>query len=204
MQPATCTSHAARRAALEHRLHDRGVVERRLGVRHADHRGATTERRGPRAGLDRLGVFATRLAEVHLDVDEPGRDDAALGVEHRRARRRVEPRADLGDQPVDDATSATRSPVSSTTRPPVSRTSDNGASRAEQRPQHGHAHRDAVGTPMHTAPRSWVGPLRRRCRPHAAGQQGRCVQHARVKEVAKEAEEEEGIVDSGRERKRPE
>ena len=60
-------------SALEHRLHDRGVVERRLGVGHAHHRRATAERGGPRTGFERLRVFATGVAEVHLDVDEAGR-----------------------------------------------------------------------------------------------------------------------------------
>ena len=102
-----------------------------------------------RAGLDRLAVLAAGFPEVHLDVDEPGRDDAALGVEHGRAGTRGEQRTDLGDDAVDD-TDVGRSPLASspTIRPPGMKTSSvrlrQSASRAEQRPQHGHAHRDAV------------------------------------------------------------
>ena len=77
-----------------------------------DHRGAPAERGGARAGLDRLGLLAARLAEVHLDVDEAGRDDAALGVEHERAgRRRRAPAPTSAITPSTTRTSATRSPV---------------------------------------------------------------------------------------------
>ncbi len=75
-----------RAGAIEDRLHDRGIVDRRHRVRHAHHRGASAERGGTRTGLDRLRVFAAGLPEVHLDVDEPGRDHASLGVEDGRAR----------------------------------------------------------------------------------------------------------------------
>ena len=33
------------------------------------------------AGLDRLGVLVARLAQVHVQVDQAGGDDAAAGVE---------------------------------------------------------------------------------------------------------------------------
>ena len=94
--------HVARRVAapFEHRLHDAGVVERRVGVRHAHDRGEASERGAARAGVDGLAVFAARFAEVNLDVDEPGRDDRVARVEHGRARRRVDAGADLGDDPV--------------------------------------------------------------------------------------------------------
>ena len=39
-------------------------------------------RRGARAGLDGLGVLEARLAQMHVHVDEAGRDDQARGVEH--------------------------------------------------------------------------------------------------------------------------
>ena len=47
--------------------------------------------------------------------------------------------------PSTTRTSATRSPLSSSTRPPWMTSSDNGTSRSEQRPEHGHAHRHTVG-----------------------------------------------------------
>ena len=105
LRDATGGTHVAQpndAGAVEHRLHDSRVVDRRLGVGHADHRGAAAEGSRARSGLDRLAVFATRLPKVHLDVDESRRDDAARGVEHRRADRRRQRGADLGDHPVDD------------------------------------------------------------------------------------------------------
>ncbi len=135
---------------IEDRLHDRGVVDRRIGVRHADDRSAAAERGGTRAGLDRLRVFAARFPEVHLDVDESGRHDAALGVEHGRARRRRQAPA-----PTSAITpSTTRTSCSTVVAVRVEdaaaldeqlHRSDNRASGAEQRPEHGHAHRYAVG-----------------------------------------------------------
>ena len=102
---ATGDPHVARGppAALEDRRDHRRVVERRIGVRHADDGGASTERRRPGPALDGFGLLAARLAEVHLDVDEPGRDHAALGVEHGGAGARCEAGCDLGDPSVDDA-----------------------------------------------------------------------------------------------------
>ena len=44
-------------------------------------RGEPAERGGPGAGLDRLGLLLAGLAEVGVQVDEAGRDDAAAGVE---------------------------------------------------------------------------------------------------------------------------
>ncbi len=63
-------------------LDDGHRVLRRLGVRHRHDRGEPAERRGARAGLDRLRLLASRLAQVHVEVDEPGRDDAAVRLEH--------------------------------------------------------------------------------------------------------------------------
>ena len=98
MHPATVTRHDTWRpfsstAATTLASSSGGVV---FGI-------ATTAVKPPsaaaRAGLDRLGLLAARLAEVHLDVDQAGRDHAALGVEHRAHReRRAGP--DLGDHAV--------------------------------------------------------------------------------------------------------
>ena len=82
--PATCTSHsAALRPRSSTSRTTRGAVDGRLGVRHGDDGGEAAERGGPRAGLDGLGFLAPGLAQVRVQVDQPGRDDAAAGVEHR-------------------------------------------------------------------------------------------------------------------------
>ena len=91
---------ARKPAALHDRGHDLGVVERRRGVGHRDDSGEPAERGGAGAGLDGLGLLLARLAEVDLDVDEPGRDDAAFGIEDLRTHRRVEARPDLLDPAV--------------------------------------------------------------------------------------------------------
>ncbi len=90
-------------ASFEHSLHHGRVVERRIGVRHAHDRRATAERRGASTTFHRLGVLAARFPEVHLQVDEPRRDDASLRVEHGCPGARCEAAADLADHAVDDA-----------------------------------------------------------------------------------------------------
>ena len=68
---------------LEDELRDAGVVVDRIGVRHARDRGESAGDRGGRAGGDRLLVLLPRLAQVHVHVDQPGRDDpAVLELEH--------------------------------------------------------------------------------------------------------------------------
>ena len=64
-----------------HELDDRQRVLRRLGVRHRNDRGESAEGRGAAPGLDRLRFFSAGLAEMHVQVDEAGRDDAAGGIE---------------------------------------------------------------------------------------------------------------------------
>ena len=89
-----------------HELDDATRVLRRVGVRHRHDRRESAERRGPAAGLDRLGLLATGLAQVGVEVDEAGRDDAAAGVEHlvgarlRRRHRRPPTIATVVDQHV--------------------------------------------------------------------------------------------------------
>ena len=97
--PAAWTSHARPRAGGEHRGDHGRVVVRRCRVRHRDDRGEAAERSGARAGLDRLRLLHPGLAEVHVQVDEPGRDHAAGGVELTVA---AEPGADLDDPAVGD------------------------------------------------------------------------------------------------------
>ena len=70
---------------------DARLVERRGRVRHrADRREAAMGRRG-QPGRDGLGVLVAGLAQVRVEVDEPGRDDDpvrpdALGVGAPTAR----------------------------------------------------------------------------------------------------------------------
>ena len=63
---------------LDDELRDAGVVVDRIGVRHARDRGESAGDRRGRAAGDRLLVLLSRLAEVHVDVDQSGRDDPAL------------------------------------------------------------------------------------------------------------------------------
>ena len=103
MQPAG--QHLAQpglAALLAHELDDRHAVLRRVGVRHRDDRGEPAERRGAAAGLDGLGLLLAGLAQVHVQVDEAGADDAAGGVEHGVGRRRQRSGADLDDAAVLD------------------------------------------------------------------------------------------------------
>ena len=66
-------------------LHDvaghRGAVVHRLGVGHAADGGESAGRGRARAAFDGLGVLEARLAQVHVHVDEAGRDDQPAGVE---------------------------------------------------------------------------------------------------------------------------
>src|SRR5258708_39984476 len=47
--------------------------------------GEPSRRSGPRSRLDGLGVLEARLAQVHVHIDEAGRDDETGGVEHFRS-----------------------------------------------------------------------------------------------------------------------
>ncbi|CAB4953369.1 unannotated protein [freshwater metagenome] len=94
--------HLAQPGALAlgaHELDDGDAVLRRVGVRHRHHRSEATERSAAAAGLDGLGFFLARLAEVHVQVDETGGDDAARGVEELAAG---EPGSHLDDVTVLD------------------------------------------------------------------------------------------------------
>ena len=93
--------------ALDDVAGDRGAVVHRLGVRHAADGGESARRRGARPALDGLGVLEAGLAQVHVHVDEAGRDDQPGRVEHFGARRRQIRRrrrdAAVLDQHVGDA-----------------------------------------------------------------------------------------------------
>ncbi len=67
-----------------------GRVDRRLGIGHRHDGRVATERGGAGAGLDRLGLLAPGLAQVRVQVDQAGPDEAAAGVEHGGALRRVD------------------------------------------------------------------------------------------------------------------
>ena len=71
-----------------HLLDHTGRVGDRVGVRHGMHGSEPTERRCHRAGLDSLGVFATGLAQVRVQVDEARQRDEPVGVDDRRASMR--------------------------------------------------------------------------------------------------------------------
>ncbi len=65
--------------------HSRGVGHR-IGVGHGVHGGKAAEGRRRRPGLHRLGVFAARLAQVRVQVDQAGQGDEAVRVEHPGTR----------------------------------------------------------------------------------------------------------------------
>ena len=77
--------------ALEDRARHGGVVVHGPRIGHgADSREAAA-RRGARPGFDGFRTLAAGLAQVAVQIDEPGRDDQARGVERfavRRAARR--------------------------------------------------------------------------------------------------------------------
>ena len=77
-------------AEREHVASDGGRVDSGLGVRHGDKGRVTTEGGGSRAGLDRLGDFATGLTQVGVQVDETRRDETPARVENGGTLRRVD------------------------------------------------------------------------------------------------------------------
>jgi hypothetical protein len=68
-------------SGIENLLHDCGTVDGRLGIGHGDDRGVPTESRSAAASLDRFGFLATRFAQMGVDVDQSGADDASGGIE---------------------------------------------------------------------------------------------------------------------------
>jgi hypothetical protein len=94
-QPGLC-------GLLQNELRDPGVIVDRVGVGHAgDGREAARHRRG-RSGRDRLLVLLTRLAQMHVHIDETGDDEPpARDVEHLGAIDR-QVATDSCDAPVFD------------------------------------------------------------------------------------------------------
>ena len=60
---------------LQDEQRDAGVVVHRLGVRHAGDGGEAARDSRGRAGGDRLLMFLTGLAQVHVNIDEARCDD---------------------------------------------------------------------------------------------------------------------------------
>src|SRR5262249_52084157 len=81
---------------------DRPVVVHGLGVGHAADRREAAGRGRSRARRDRFLVLVTRLAQVHVHVDESRTHPLAGCVDFRRALRRREPAADARDLAVLD------------------------------------------------------------------------------------------------------
>ena len=93
---------------IEHLANHRRAVHRRLGVGHRDDGRVAAKRGGAGARLDGLGFLAAGLAQMGVQVDEPGRDDAAARVDHVL---RFEVLPDLRRSRCHDtSTSATRVP----------------------------------------------------------------------------------------------
>ncbi len=63
------------------------IVGDGIGVRHRADRGESAGRRRARAGRDRLDIFAPRLAQMAVHVDEAGRDDEPGAVDDLEPRR---------------------------------------------------------------------------------------------------------------------
>ena len=99
---------------LQHVLRDAGVVVHGRGVRHAGHRGESAGDGGRRPGGHRLLVLLTGLAQMHVDIDQPGTDhQSARHVDHRRAglNRQVAPDAcdpAVGNEHVEHAVAPVR------------------------------------------------------------------------------------------------
>ena len=64
--------------------------------------GEAAGRRGQGAGAHRLLVLLARLAQMDVDVDQPGRDDQPGGVDRLGALGLVDPAVDPGDGAVLD------------------------------------------------------------------------------------------------------
>ncbi len=73
---------AAGATEVEHPLGGLGRVGDGARVGHGEDGGEAARGRGRGPGGDGLGVLAAGLAQVHVEVDEAGQGDEAVGVEH--------------------------------------------------------------------------------------------------------------------------
>ena len=89
-------------AAVPDVVGDHRAVGDRVGVGHREHRGVAAQSRCRRTGFDVLGVFAAGLAQVGVQVDEPGQQHLPGGVDHVGVVGNGEPRTDLDDLAVVD------------------------------------------------------------------------------------------------------
>ena len=69
-------------AAVPHVVGDHRAVCDRVGVGHRENCGETAQSRCGRAGFNVFGVFAARLAQMGVQVDEARQQDLAGGVDH--------------------------------------------------------------------------------------------------------------------------
>ncbi len=81
---------------------DHRAVGDRCGVGHREHRGEPAECGCGRTGFDVLSVFAAGLAQMGVQVDEPGQQHLPGGIDHIGIVGDREPGADVGDLPVFD------------------------------------------------------------------------------------------------------
>ena len=76
-------------AQAQHLVDDGGRVLRGRRVRHGVNGGVAADRSSAGAGEDGLGILATGLAQVGMDVNEAGQSNEPLGVDHARVAHTV-------------------------------------------------------------------------------------------------------------------
>ena len=76
------------------------IVGDRIGVGHRANCREATSSSCLRSGCNRLHVLASRLAQVAVDVDESGRDDEPITVDHLGVLGRVDPVTTGGDHTI--------------------------------------------------------------------------------------------------------
>ena len=107
-------------ALTAHEVDHLDAVLRRIGVGHRDDSREPSECSGAAAGLDRLGLLPTRLTQMHVEVDEPGTDHEAGGIDHPIVVTRWRARLPTSEiEPSMILMSPVRSPVASMIRAPV-------------------------------------------------------------------------------------
>ena len=94
--------HPRLACAVDDQLGHRAAVVGRRGVRHRADGREPARRRRTRPGDDVLFVLLPRLAQVGVQIDEPGHDPLPAHVDHAHARTEAggDPGADLGDDAV--------------------------------------------------------------------------------------------------------